>query len=273
MKRGRKPAVHTRRTLKSALALARALAPLGVPPAASDDYVTPLQKALAAVTLTGGPFGMYLNGPGDPPLMGVPTEGLGDCVCADSCHQVMLHTANAGAIVVPTDQQCLDLYAAVGGYQPGNESTDQGCDETNMEAYMQSTGLAGQKSAGTAMVDPSNLDHIRWAVQLFGACRLGIVVDDQMEQQFSSGQPWTTAAASNDPNAGGHDVPVVKYDSDYAYVITWGGLQAVPWELMGEQAFLDEAHAAVYPDFIATTGNAPNGFSLAQLLADLPGFA
>ena len=67
--------VHTRRTLKSALALARALAPLGVPPAASENYATPLEKALAAVTLTGGPFGMYLNGPGYSLLMGVPTEG------------------------------------------------------------------------------------------------------------------------------------------------------------------------------------------------------
>lgn len=47
LKLGRRPARHTQRTMRSALALARALAPLGAPPAASQDYVTPLQQTLA----------------------------------------------------------------------------------------------------------------------------------------------------------------------------------------------------------------------------------
>lgn len=197
-------------------------------------------------------------------------DSLGDCVCADSAHQVMIHTANAGSIVVPSNDDVLGLYEAVGGYKPTDPSTDQGCDETSMCEYLQATGLAGQKSAGSAMVDPTRLDNLRWAVQLFGACRLGIIVDDAMMQQFGSHQPWDTPAAANDTTAGGHDVPIVKYDAQYAYVITWGELQAVTWDLLANPAFLDEAHAEVWPDFIAATGSAPNGFSLSQLLADLP---
>lgn len=251
-KRGRRPPVHTRRTMQSALALSRALAPLGAPPAVSDDYVSAVTKQAP------NGWGMYLN------------NQLGDCVCADSGHQVMLHTANAGTIVIPTDQDVLALYEAVGGYVPGNPSTDQGCDETSMCQYLETTGLAGQKSAGTAMVDPSNLDNLRWTTQIFGACRLGIIVDDAMEQQFDSGQPWETPAAANDPSAGGHDVPIVKYDSQYAYVVTWGRLQAVAWTLLAQSSFLDEAHAEVWPDFLQAGGTAPNGFSLQQLLSDLP---
>jgi hypothetical protein len=260
-KTGRRPAVHDLKSMRGALALFPHLQSLGVPPASSDDYVAAVNRATAALTTPpgggGGPWGIFLN------------NQLGDCVCADSCHQVMLHTANAGAMVVPTDDECLALYEAVGGYVPGNAATDQGCDETSMCRYLETAGIAGQKSSGTAMVDPTNLDHIRWTVQLFGACRLGIIVDQQMEDQFSAGEPWTTAAASNDSTAGGHDVPVVQYDSQYAYVVTWGKLQPVTWELMASAAFLDESHAEVWSDFVTSGGTAPNGLDLQQLLSDL----
>lgn len=248
LKRGRLPAVHNRRTMRSALAMARALDPLGAPPAVSTDYVA----AVTAQAPNG--WSMYLN------------DQLGDCVCADSAHELMLHTANAGTIVIPTDQDVLQLYEAVGGYVPSDPSTDQGCDETAMCQYLMTTGLCGQTSAATGMLDATNLDHIRWAVQLFGACRLGIVVGDEMVQQFSSGQPWTVPAVQN---PGGHGVPVVKFDADYAYVVTGGGLQPVAWALMAQSAFLEEAHGEVWPDFVAASGMAPSGFNLAALLADL----
>jgi hypothetical protein len=269
-KLGRRPARHTLRTMRSAIALDRALAALGTAPTVSKDYLTPLLNALSPTPSPppgggNGPIGMFLN------------DQLGDCVCADSCHQVMLHTANAGTIVIPTNDDCLQLYEAVGGYNPnaalvnGQNPTDTGCDETSMEEYMQSTGLAGQKSAGTVAIDPTNLNNLRWAVQLFGCVRLGIVVDSQMEQQFSSGEPWTTPADPNDPDAGGHDVPILgRYDADFAYAATWGGIVRITWSLLANPAFLGEAHASVWPDFITAAGVAPNGFSLEQLLADLP---
>jgi hypothetical protein len=255
VKLGRRPAVHNRRTMLSALAMARALDPLGTPPRISNDYVSAVLKA------SPGGFEMFLN------------DKLGDCVCADSAHQVMLHTANSGTIVIPTDQDVIALYEAVGGYDPsqvqpdGSNPTDQGCAETDMCQYMMTTGLCGQKSAGTASVAPGNNDHIAWCVQLFGACRLGIEVTDDMINDFSSGQPWTNMSGNV---MGGHDVPIVKYDGTYAYVVTWGQLQPVSWTLLQNTDFLQEAHASVDPDFINATGVAPSGFRLAELLAALP---
>jgi len=251
-KRGRRPAVHTLRTMRGALALHKAIAPLGAPPAVSTDYVAAVDK------VTGGNWRMDLN------------DQLGCCVCADSAHQVMLHTANAGAIVIPTNQDVLAMYEQVGGYVEGDASTDTGCDETAACEWLQKTGLAGQKSAGNGMVDPAQLDHIRWTVQIFGACRLGIIVDQRMEQEFGSRQPWEQPAAANDPNAGGHDVPIVRYDAEYAYVVTWAGLQPVTWALVAQSTFLDEAHCEAWPDFVRAGGTAPSGFDLDGLLAALP---
>lgn len=247
---GRKPAVHNRRTFRLGLALHQALATLPAPPASSDDYVS--------AVLRQSPQGWidWWN------------TSLGDCVCEDSGHELMLHTANAGTIVVPSAQDILSLYETVGGYVQGNSSTDQGCDETAMCQYLVSTGLCGQKSAATGPLDPSNLDHLRWCVQIFGACRLGIIVDDAMISAFESKQPWEQPANPDDPNAGGHDVPIVRYDAQYAYVVTWGALQPVAWSLVANSAFLDEAHVSVDPDFVRAGGTTVAGFDLAQMLSD-----
>lgn len=263
-KLGRRPARHTLRTMRSAIVLNRHLAALGPAPNTPNDYLSPLQQALAGQTIGGGgPYGMYLN------------DSLGDCVCADTAHEVLLRTANAGSIVIPTNDDVLKLYEAVGGYVPGNPSTDQGCDETSMEEYVQQTGFCGQKSAGSGMIDPSNLEHLRWGVQLFGCVRIGCIVDQQMESQFESNQQWTTPADPNDPDAGGHDMLIFSYDKSAQVFscFTWGGIAHLSESLVASSAFLDELHASVWPDFITATGSAPNGFDLQQLLADLPAVA
>lgn len=249
-KRGRRPPVHTRRTMRLALAMHKALDALGPAPTVSDDYVSAVMQQSASG------WNCWWN------------NSLGDCVCEDSGHGLMLRTANAGKIIIPTSQDILALYEAVGGYQPGNASTDQGCDEGLMCQYLIKTGLCGQKASATGPVDPTNIEHLKWTVQIFGSCRLGIIVDQQMEQQFSLKQPWETPAAANDPNAGGHDVPIVKYDSQYAYVVTWGGLQPVAWPLVSQSSFLEEAHCEAWEDFCRAGGTTPAGFNLQQMLAD-----
>ena len=246
MKYGRLAPRHTLRTMRGALALAKAYAPLGAPPSISADYIAAVDKA------TGGNWRLDGN------------SQYGDCTIADCAHQIMLHTANAGSIVIPTATECLATYFKLTG------GPDTGLDETTVCEAMQTIGLAGQKSVGSGMLDPARLDHIRWTVQIFGACRLGIIVDSQMEQQFNAGQPWATPAAPNDPSAGGHDVPIVRYDAEYAYVVTWGRLHPVAWSLLAQRAFLDEAHAEAWPDFCRLGGAAPSGFDLAGLLAELP---
>ena len=254
MKFGRRPAVHNRRTMLGALALAKALDPLGPAPATSYDYVSAVDK------VTGGNWGMLGN------------DSVGDCTCADSGHHLMLRTANVGGtMVTPTTAQVLAMYSAITGYVPGDESTDQGASETDVCNYLQSTGLCGHKSEGSAMINPLSMDHLRWCVQLFGACRLGIVVGQDFIQQFSAHQPWENV--TTDPNPGGHDVPIVKYDAQYAYVVTWGGLQPVTWELLANPQFLDECHGEIYSDFLSATGASPAGFDWQQLTADLAALA
>jgi len=257
-KLGRLPARHTRRTMRSALAMARALDPLGPAPPVSNDYV-------AAVTAAWGMLG---------------NDRLGDCVPADTGHALMLRTANVSTIVVPTEANVVALYSAVTGFDPnaapdasGENPTDQGTDEVTMCQYMMSTGWLGHRSAGTGAVDPANLDHVRWCVQLFGSCRLGVTLPQSASDQFDAGQPWDVAG--NATIVGGHDVPIVKYDSSYFYVVTWGSLVPMTPAFLARYVANDqgEAHAELYPDWIRSQGLAPAGLDLATLEADLRAIA
>lgn len=250
MKFGRKPAVHTVRTMRLGLVMNQALAALGAPPAISNDYVA------AVDAVTGGDWGMDGN------------DTVGDCTLADCAHQVMLHTANTGSIVIPTAQDCLSAYSAWAGYDPSDPSTDQGAAETDICKHMMTDGMTGVKTCATAMVSPSHLDHLRWCVQLFGACRLGIMVGEDSVKDFTAHRPWTSL--TTDSNAGGHDVPIVKYDGTFAYCVTWGRLHPISWDLMANPNFLQEAHVELFPRWISeATGLAPSGFDMVALMNDL----
>lgn len=216
---------------------------LGPPPVQSNYYV-------GAVKV---PWNVYDN------------DSLGDCVPCDTAHGMMLRTANASRIVVPTVADVVSgLYTPVGGYQIGNEATDNGCDEQAMCAYMNQTGWLGHKSASFGAVDHSVQDHLKWAVQLFGSCRIGLNLPGYAENQFEAGQTWTVST-SGDQSTEGHDVPLVDYRNGVFYCVTWGKLIPVAPPFL--TAYCDEAWAEVFPDFITAQGTSPSGFDLAGLVS------
>jgi hypothetical protein len=248
LKFGRKPAVHNERTKQSGFVMDRVLAPLGLAPVQSNDYVA------AVNAVTQGDWFMLGN------------DQWGDCVEADDGHYLMLRTANQGPMVVPTTAEVLALYSAETGFDPNNPSTDQGTDEASDCEFMVSTGLLGHVAEATAFVDPHNENYLKWCIQLFGGCKFGVNFPQSAMDQFNSGEPWTVVP--NDGGIiGGHDVLGVQYDADFFYVVTWGKLQPVAPEWIDHYA--DEAHVLLFADWIAANGAAPSGFNLATLLQDL----
>jgi hypothetical protein len=249
---GRRPAVYTRRTMRSALVMAKALNTLGPAPASSNDY-------MAAVTV---PWGMLLN------------DTLGDCVCADQGHTLMLRTANTGTLVTPTDNDIQALYEAVGGYDPaqiqpdGSNPTDQGCVMTAMANYMETTGLLGHKADAVGTVDPSNLDHVRWCIQLFGSCSIGINFPAWAMDAFNAGQVWGAPPSGADTTiVGEHDIPLVDCRGGTFTCVTWGKGQLVDPTFLG--LYCEEAHSELFFDWTSAQGVAPNNLSLDQLFSDL----
>ena len=280
MKFGRKPARFTRESFMRSHVLARHLSALGPAPATPRDWVSAVTTADTAA------WGMFANGPDPNAPAPLSQQGLGDCVIADCAHQEMLRTANVGTIWIPTDLQVLALYTYFQGMNidPNSsdldanaiaaylEQNDNGCDELTVIQYLTTTGWQGRKLGGSANLDPTQLDQLKWAVCIFGASRLGLNLPQSAMDQFNAGQPWDYVAGSS--LDGGHDVPIVQYDANYVYVVTWGQLQPVTYAFLAAKyddgtPYVDEAHAELAFDWVNAAGTCPDNLDLAQLQADL----
>ena len=97
-------------------------------------------------------------------------DQLGDCVIAGIAHLIGIFTGNSGQLADQfTSTQIVDLYSAIGGYIPGDDSTDQGCDERTAMAYWQQTGApAGEnKITGWVSIDGKDPLRVKQALWLF----------------------------------------------------------------------------------------------------------
>jgi hypothetical protein len=247
LKLGRTPATFDRRQMETAVLLAHHLDPLGLPPPESNNYVGAVEK------LIGTDWGMMGN------------DQYGDCVIASEGHMMMLRTANTGMMVEPSTQQILDLYTAETGFNPSDPNTDQGTNMNDDMAFMRQVGLLGHKAEATGSVLPQNMNHVKWCVQLFGACDLGVNVPQSMMDQFNRGEPFDDVGDRG--ILGGHAIPLVHYDPTGLYVVTWG--RRWPMTQRFFDTYCEEAHALLFSDWIRAAGSAPNDLSLSQLAQDL----
>jgi hypothetical protein len=254
-KLGRKPARHTIASMLRGEAMARHLTDLGPAPSSCPDWVSAVIKQ--------SPDGWTMAA----------NDQYGDCVFADCAHQEMLRTANVGTIWIPTTDQVLALYSAVTGFNPTDPSTDQGADELTVIEYLTATGWGGRKLDGHGNLNPAQFDQIKWAVCLFGACRLGINLPASAMNQFNAEQPWDYVAGSQ--LDGGHDVPVVRYFADGSLgIVSWGQFVIVTPAFMAAKyddgtPYVEEAHAELALDWIRAVGTAPSDLNLTQLQQDL----
>jgi hypothetical protein len=108
--------------------------------------------------------------------------------------------------------------------------------------------MAGHKIAFFGQVAPADHTKVRQAVYEFGYLSIGINLPQSAEDQFNAGQPWTVVSGS--PNIGGHCVVVCGYDTNYAYLWTWGALWKMDWDFW--DAFVEEAWAVISVDWVNT---------------------
>lgn len=192
---------------------------------------------------------------------------IGDCTCAAVGHMIEASTQYAaGVATLITDQDVLTAYERVGGYVPGNQSTDNGAYIQDVLAYWQGTGVGGDHIVAYAAVNVADWDEIRTAIDLFGAVDIGFNFPATAMDQFNAGQPWSVVAGSQ--IEGGHSVNVGAYDeaSQTLTCVTWGQRQVMT-EAFWTQ-YVDEAWVVVTKDWVSANGTDPQGLSLYLLGQD-----
>ena len=217
------------------------------------ELPTPPQESFYQAKVPSWP--MYLN------------DSLGDCVCAAAGHMIEQWTAyGATPEVTPEDTQILTAYEQIGGYVPGDPSTDNGCDMLTACNYWRQTGIAGHKIAAFISIDPTKLSELRTAIFLFGNVYLGI----QLPVSAQGQEKWVVdgTTGNNAPGSwGGHCIPLVGYNPNIFMCVTWGAELNMATDY--PPTYADEAYAILTHDWIKKNGEAPSGFDLTQLQADL----
>lgn len=201
-------------------------------------------------------------------------DKLGDCVIAGIAHVVGVLTANAGTPFIYTDQQIIALYSAIGGYVPGDPSTDQGCDEQTALNYWENNGApAGEhKIAGWLRVNAADPTEYRTALWLFENLYFGLELPDAWINPMpeASGFVWDAAGPPDANN--GHCVAGVGYTAAGVTIDTWGMTGLITNAAIDKYATSTangELYTVVSQDSLnKATQKAPNGFDWSQLIAD-----
>jgi hypothetical protein len=246
---------------------------LGRQPKRSDQRTFKLSRYLKISELPAAPpavdwtkavpqYGMLLN------------DQLGDCVIAGMMHEAMTWQANAGSpIVQPSDAEVIAAYSAIGGYDPSDPSSDQGCNMLNALNYWRNTGISigGQKNqiVAFAEVDLTNDAEVKAALWLFG----GLFTGFEMPQSAQNADQWMVPPSfphgKGKPGSwGGHCAPLAAEDGSGGFqAITWGELMPAAHNFVAD--YCDEAYAVLSTAWMEQNGQAPSGFDWAALQADL----
>ena len=184
-------------------------------------------------------------------------DQYGDCTMAAAAHMIQSWDAQTSeADPVPSEQQVVNEYFQLSGGQ------DTGLVESDVLKTWQHTGLWGNTAVAYAPVNVHSLTALQQTIALFGGVYAGIQVPANAETQFQAGNPWTLDPGWQQQQiVGGHAIPLLGYDADWIYAITWGTVQKVAWDWWSTYA--DEAWA-VLPHQYQEAGTV-NGISLSAL--------
>lgn len=178
-------------------------------------------------------------------------DRVGDCTCATAAHMVQAWTAASGREITISDADILKAYETVGGYIPGDPSTDNGASIVDVLNYFKSTGIGGHRISDHAEVNITQM-RVQQAMYVFGAVDVGIELPILAQSQIGDGVAWDIVDYNVDGNAarnswGPHSVPLVWYDTHYAWCVTWGMLQKMTWRWL--MWYCEEVHACISPEW------------------------
>jgi hypothetical protein len=200
-------------------------------------------------------------------------DNLGDCVIAGGYHIVGTETGNAGDTFIATSEQIITDYSAIGGYVPGDDSTDNGCDEETALQYWQNIGFAnGTKIYGALSANPSNWHEVQTLIYLFENVMYGMALPDEWINPFPSADGFTWDVAGDaDPN-NSHCVIGMDYNSTGVIIDTWALEGTVTPAATAKYASVSTGgnlFSILTPDQILKgQAKAPNGLAWADLVSD-----
>ena len=194
-------------------------------------------------------------------------DTLGDCTCATVGHIIQAWTAECGAQIILPDSVILALYEKF-GYDPNDPSTDGGAVILDVIKLWRTSGVEGHTIGAFAVLNTARLQEFKDGVYYFGSVYIGVQLPITAQNQDIWDVVPNGGANAVAGSWGGHAIPIVAYDGDFWYVITWGAIKKVTTAFL--QAYCDEGYVPFSNDILdKTSGKSPEGFDQDSLILDL----
>jgi hypothetical protein len=237
---------------------------LGKLPVRTDARTLRLARYVDRVRLPPPPASLDLTaGVDDWPMYA--NDRIGDCTTAAAGHMIEVWTAEGrGRAVEIAEASVLHAFDRVKIVDP--LTGEAGAVELDVLRDWRKHGIGGHRIGAYAAVALHDHQLTRTGAWLFGGLYIGLSLPLTARQQDVwdwTGSPVGDAAPGS---WGGHAVDVVRFDDGGLTVVTWGALKQLTWSFWDH--YCDEAYCILSSDFVAK-GEAPNGFDLATLKADL----
>ncbi|GAA1877138.1 hypothetical protein GCM10009753_00150 [Streptantibioticus ferralitis] len=240
---------------------------LGKMPPKVDDRTLNLADYLTPALPPAPPMKTWTEKVQDWTMLG--NDRYGDCVIAASLHMEQNWTAYEGPQEMePTEQQALNVYSTITGFNPNDPSTDRGTNMLDALNYWRKTGIGNGTILAYAASEPGNVEHIKDIVELFGAAYVGLQLPVSAQKQKVWAVPPGGPVGSGQPSSwGGHCVPMIGYTPTQVMCVTWGQLKSMTWGFF--ETYCDEAYAVLSSQWADGNRPDPDGFSLDDLKQDL----
>lgn len=183
-------------------------------------------------------------------------QDLGCCTVAGKAHIQTLWNGFLGTkVIAPASLVKSDYFRQTDGQ-------DSGLDLLNVLNDWHKNSFNGDQITAFAEVDPKNLDHVKLAIEMFGALYTGVQCTRAMDEQFNARLPWVAGPLIPD----GHLIVTPKYTAANAFTcFTWGSTQDMELSFWNE--CVDGCYAILPPEAMLP-GFSPF-FNSSQAAADL----
>jgi len=187
-------------------------------------------------------------------------DTYGDCGVAGIKHGFQAAAADSGQHDRNvTDKQVVDYYLKYTGGQ------DEGVVLSDFLAYVKKNSFYGKNVRAYAPVKVHDIPTLQFAIDAYDFAYTGIAVTQAMMNAFDNGQPWDMSHVGGQVE-GGHCIPLVGYDSNWLYAVTWGAIQKIAYSAWTHIS--DEAWAVLTGEIQAMNSDG-HGIAYNALVADI----
>lgn len=187
-------------------------------------------------------------------------DRYGDCGVAGIQHGLMADAKiTSTAKHFPSEKQVIDYYLKF------TRGDDSGVVLHDLLAHIRDHKFYDETIEAYAPFSINDVPTLQTAIWLYGFAYVGITVTSAMQKAFGADDPWDAKAVDGEV-VGGHCVPIVGYDDQFLYCVTWGAIQRITYPAWHTMA--SEAWAIISGEFVGRHGNG-RGVDIDALRADL----